>query len=259
MNFDKISVTLYDLLGYLLPGYILVMALAVLESTFLGSTLLTLQGIKSNPLPFSVVAYFLGQFCHAMGTTLKTKLRPHAKTIQQKIGESSITTRRKRRLERWLAVVEPCGAPIDENLETEVEKEICAAFEITPDQLGEAGSRRDLNTYLLADGFILASGVAGEREIFQAREGFFKAATVAFLLLAALFGASILVGGASINRTATDAVGVNWWQALTLGGACFGFALIAWGRCAFFSCLKKTHVKLLFLALRRSKKSASSQ
>lgn len=254
MNFDKISVTLYDLLGYLLPGYILVIALAVLESTFLGSTLLTLQGIKSNPLPFSVVAYFLGQFCHAMGTTLKTKLRPHSKTIQDKISEFPTGTGQKRRLKKWLAIIEPCGAPMDENLEAEVEKEICAAFELTPNQLGEGGSRRDLNTYLLADGFILALGVGGEREIFQAREGFFKAATIAFLVLAALFGSSILVGGASINRTATDTAGVNWWQAVLLGSACFGFALIAWGRRAFFSCLKKTHVKLLFLALRRSKK-----
>lgn len=50
MGLDKISVTLYDLLGYLLPGYVLLLACSVAEASFWGSSVFALSRISRNPI-----------------------------------------------------------------------------------------------------------------------------------------------------------------------------------------------------------------
>ncbi len=71
MSLDKISLTLYDFLGYLLPGYILTFVCSLVESTFFGSDLFSLSRISNNVLPFTVVAYFLGYVAHNIGSLLR--------------------------------------------------------------------------------------------------------------------------------------------------------------------------------------------
>ena len=39
MSLDKISVTLYDIFGYLLPGYIIVAGASIFEATFSKSSI----------------------------------------------------------------------------------------------------------------------------------------------------------------------------------------------------------------------------
>ena len=253
MNLDKISVTLYDFIGYLLPGTILLMAAAMAEATFLNSHLLTLQGLKSNLVPFGIVAYYAGQFCHVTGSTLKMGLEWIVEIIRQKVqtwparsfGELTVTFA--------LRLIAPRGASMTSGIEAEVENELCKAFDLQPDQLGEPGKVRNLECYRLADNFVLASGIDGEREIFQAREGFFKASYTAFLISGILLMIASIASTPVINRTAQDAVRMGPFVSWTLCVFCFLFANICYHRQAYFCCLKRNHVELLFLALRRAK------
>lgn len=73
MGLDKISVTLYDLLGYLLPGYVLLLACSVAESSYWGSSVFALSRVSRNPILAVVTAYFLGQVSHALGSWIKIK------------------------------------------------------------------------------------------------------------------------------------------------------------------------------------------
>ncbi len=61
MGLDKISVTLYDLLGYLLPGYVLLLASSVAEASYWErSSLFSVSSIGHNPVLAAIAAYFLG-------------------------------------------------------------------------------------------------------------------------------------------------------------------------------------------------------
>ena len=250
MSFDKISVTLYDILGYLLPGFVLLMGGVVAEATFVKTHLLTLAGINANPLPYIVFAYFLGQFCHATGAFLKEWCRTRAKRCNSIIATLPPQSLYARILRRCKRVLEPYENGLNDELEKEVEIELCAAYKVRPEQLEQ---NKGLTLYLLADHFVLALGGITEREIYQAREGFFKASTVAFLCLGVLFFASIFVGGAKVNHTKDLTETMTWSLSAWLCFFCVCASTISWRRHFFFSCLKKNHVKLLFLAIRRTK------
>lgn len=249
MNFDKISLTLYDLIGYLLPGTILLMTLSTAEATFPGfcnSHLLTLKNIQANPVPFVILAYYGGQICHVIGSTVRDRLgiwaaKCHAGT--QPLG--IIKT-------RWLRLIEPKGSSVAPAISEEIEKEVCKAYNLTHEQLGSSSQARDSSCCLLADNFVQATAIVGEREVFLAREGFFKASFAAFLGAFLLLVISLPFGGAAINQTAQEATKLGWIPSALVGVICLGIAIIFYHRQAYFACLKRIHVKLLFLALRRA-------
>src|SRR6185503_4769988 len=73
MSLDKLSITLYDLLGYLLPGYLLLVGCSLAEASFFTSSLFALSRISANPISTAIAAYFLGQTSHALSSILKNK------------------------------------------------------------------------------------------------------------------------------------------------------------------------------------------
>ena len=59
----EIAITLYDLFGYLLPGYVVLFAASLIEATFVGTWFLSLSLLRDQAPAFAVVAYFMGQAC----------------------------------------------------------------------------------------------------------------------------------------------------------------------------------------------------
>lgn len=254
MSLDKISVTLYDLLGYLLPGYVLLLGAAVVEATLLKTSLFSLTGFTNNALPYAVVAYFLGQFGHALGSFFKEWSASHAKRLEASMGAQPAP----RPLKKWMLSflvrqLRPKTTSLTRPLFDQVFNEVAAAYDLQPEQLQE---NKTLNVFLLCDNWVLASGGSSEREILQAREGFFKASTVAFLLLGLILIGSVFGGGAKINQTPDIIKLLSPTFSLSLGLACCWFASICWKRHYFFGCVKRTTIMLLFLALRKTKKVA---
>src|SRR4051812_34756124 len=141
MGLDKISVTLYDLLGYLLPGYILLLACSVAEASFWESSLFALSRISRNPVLCSIVAYFLGQISHAIGSWIKVKRY------------------------KWF------DGRGNYSLNPEIKKRVVETLEETYGlKLKDDQKLSKIDQYLLADNYIVAYGGSVERDILTARE-----------------------------------------------------------------------------------------
>lgn len=220
MGLDKISVTLYDLLGYLLPGYVLLLACSVAEASYWGSSVFALSRINRNPILAAVVAYFLGQVSHAVGSWIKAKKY------------------------KWFY---DRGSY---RLHPDVAERVSQALQETYGlELDEDRKLSKIDRYVLADSYIIASGGSVERDILTAREGFFKASVVAFAALA-LTVFSMLFAPTPRFQTQPGAYVVpNRLGVITLTVLSL---LIVWlfrQRFIFFNCIKTNNALLTFLAL----------
>lgn len=227
MGLDKISVTLYDLLGYLLPGYVLLLACSVAEASFWGSSAFALSRISRNPILSAVVAYFLGQASHAVGSWIKTKRY------------------------RWF---DDRGSY---RLNPEITERVSQVLQETYGlKLEEDKKLSKIDRYVLADSYIVASGGSVERDILMAREGFFKASVVAFAALALTVLSTLFAPVAKIQVQPgvfilPTKVGIIFLSIILL--------LLVWlfrQRFIFFNCIKTNNALLIFLALRQKRVEA---
>lgn len=226
MGLDKISVTLYDLLGYLLPGYILLLACSVAEASFWESSLFALSRISRNPFLCIIVAYFLGQISHAIGSWVKIKRY------------------------KWF---DDHG---NYSLNPEVKKRVVEALEEAYGlKLKDDQKLSKIDRYLLADNYIVASGGSVERDILTAREGFFKASVVAFTILGLTMLSSLFV---SVPRIQVSPGAFIFPTKISIIALTVFFFLLVWlfrQRFIFFNCAKNNNALLTFLALRQKGES----
>lgn len=219
MSIESIGLTLYDFLGYLFPGYVLVLACSVLEASLGDSDLLRLSNLSGNFVSVTIVAYFLGQVSHAIGSVLKNRLYRWF-------------TDRNNRL----------SDPIYGRVQTAVQE--AYSIPLCSEQRLDA-----LETYMLADQYLAAFGASGERDVLMAREGFHKASMVAFALLSLAVVGSLLVGGARIQTEPGASIQLSPVATLVVGVAGLGCAALFRGRFAFFNRVKINTVLLSFLAV----------
>lgn len=216
---DKISVTLYDLLGYILPGCILLFTSSLVEATFAGSHHLSLSAMTAN-LALSVVAcYFLGAVAHSIGSILKDWLPGFFSDKKSRL-DKSILDRAKEMAKGLYGFAEE--------------------------------DKRDLTTleiYLLADSYVIASGKTVEREILQAREGFYKASMVAMAALSIAFFFAAIFGGAVVQFGAKSVEELSRMSTLLLGLMGVILTLVFRRGLRFFNRVKVNNTILLFMAL----------
>lgn len=220
MSLDKISLTLYDFLGYLLPGYVLILVCSLVESTFLGTNLFSLSCITDNLLPITVIAYFLGQASHGIGSLLK----------EWRYGWFS---------DRSLRL----SSPLLERVQ-EVAKDTYGV------KLGDGEKLDTLELYLLADSYVVASGGSIERDVLMAREGSFKASMVAFGFLSLVLFSSLIVGGTKIQAQPGTFTRLTWITTTALAVVTLCLTLLFRRRFVFFNRVKVNNALLAFLALR---------
>lgn len=221
---DKISVTLYDLLGYLLPGYVLLVGCSIIESSFLASDLFALSRMSQNPVLCVVVAYFLGHMSHAMGSWIIRKGK------------------------RWF---DNSGYVINAKVMKRVSQVVNETFGLDMD---EAELTASDEVYLLADSYIVASGGSAERDILMARDGFFKASMAAFLLLGFTLLAS-LFATTRIQIRPGAFVSITRFGAALISAFIFFLAFLFRRRFIFFNCIKRNNTLRTFLALRQKSSS----
>lgn len=227
MNFDKLAITLYDVFGYLLPGYVVLFAVSLVEATFVGTWFLSLVLIRSHALAFAVVAYFLGQACHAIASWL--------------------TEHRRLR-----AVVQASRERLSPAMFGAVRAELEAAY-----GLSTRIAEDTLESYLLADAYVIAAGAGTERDVVTAREGFFKQSIVAFMLLAIALMAAVIGGGARFQTQPGMISLLPFWPTVAFAVATVAIGLLFRMRFGFYHRIKINNTMLLFLALRaRERKEA---
>jgi len=216
---DKISVTLYDLLGYILPGCILLFTASLVEAIFAGSHHLSLSAMTANLALSAVACYFLGAVAHSTGSILKDRF-PNSFSDKKNRLDPSILGRAK---------------------------------EMAKGLYGFTGEdERDLTTleiYLLADSYVIASGKTVEREVLQAREGFYKASMVAMAALSIAFFFAAIFGGAVVQFGAKSVEEFSRLSTLLLGLMGLLLTLVFRRGFRFFNRVKINNTILLFMAL----------
>ncbi len=162
LDLSKIVVTLYDVFGYLLPGYVVLVACSIIEATFVGTPFLSLSFFGSHPLQFAVVAYFLGHVSHSIASWISGSER----------GRALLRTSPKR------MNAELCAA---------ARSELNVAYGLN-EEVRDALTR--LEVYMLADAYLVAAGASAERDLLVTREGFFKQSVLAADPLSRVGGAA---------------------------------------------------------------------
>jgi hypothetical protein len=221
LGLDKITLTLYDLLGYLLPGYILLFACSILEASFYGTSMFSLSHMGKNPILSVIVAYFLGQISHAIASIIKSKKH------------------------RWFNDRGRYGLNPQINKRVVTALKETYAIDLEPNQ-----ELSRLDVYLLADNYILASGGSVERDILTSREGFFKSSMFAFFVLGIAIFSTLFSRMPRIQIEPTNYVLLTKLSIVTVAIA---FLLLSWlfrERFIFFNRAKSSNALLTFLALR---------
>lgn len=218
MNLDKVGITLYDLIGYLLPGYVWLIALSIIEATFLRSTVLSLSNFGRHAIPFTIVAYFLGQISHSLGSQLQVWKKNWFKKDDTLMG--AFVAERVGQILREMYVFKD-QAKLDKHL-----------------------------AVLLADGYVLASGGSPERDVLQSREGFFKASMVGFGFLTLTLFCTLIKHGVHLHINPQLIVQYSPGKTVLMALALGGVMLLFRSRMNFFRAIRENTSLALFLAHR---------
>ncbi len=219
MNLEKVSLTLYEFLGYLLPGFLLVFACSLIEATFLNTSALSLSNISGNLVASSIAAYFLGHASHRLGSVLKERRRSWFSDTKRRLNPLLYE-----RVCEALKLAYRIELPIDTSLST-------------------------LDTYILADNYITASEEWSEREVLMAREGFFKASMVGFGIVTVVFFVAMAFGGVRLQSVAGDYIELDPVATGVLAGIALFLTVLFRSGFLFYNRLKVNNTLITFLAL----------
>lgn len=226
---DKLSLTLYDLLVSILPGYVLIFTLSVIEATFIGSSVICLSRINDNPFIFTVIAYFLGQASHSTGDLVKKNFGSLFKDKNNPLSTSGKPTEH------------------DNVLYEIIINALKSTYHI---QLAPNSELNDLQVTLLADNYVLAKGGSQERDIMIAREGFFKASMIAFGIFSLTSLVSVIMKGKIVLQTVPGNITTLYCGAAIIILLISVFlTYLFMQRFIFFNRIRKNLSLLLFLAL----------
>lgn len=221
MSLDRISLTLYDFLGYLLPGFVVLIGCSLAESTFTGSALFSLSRFGEDLLLYIILAYFFGSATHRIASLLKDWQY------------------------RWFAASKSLhlSAPVFERVR-EVAKD---AYGV---RTGEEEELDTLEVFRLADNYVVASGGSVERDVLMAREGFCKASMVAFGFLSLVLLSAVPVGGLIVQSQPNTFTYSTWYVTAALAAVTLSLAFLFRSGFIFYNRIKINTVHLTFLALR---------
>lgn len=246
---DKLSLTLFDILGYLLPGFVVLFTLSLLEATFSGnSSLLSLTALGGNIFIFSIVSYYLGHVCHIVATTIKDNFFRIFKPVSESEKDTGQTAKFTQAIYHRLNRNENrLSQPLFNRLRQLVQE----TYHIP---LGEGEKLTTLENYLLADSYILASGCEDERNSLMVREGFFKSSTVAFVILALTTWGSLFAGGLHIQIEAGQVQNLGSGMTVFLAVIATIMSLLFRNRFTYYNRMKLNNTYLLFLSYREKDK-----
>jgi len=218
MNFEKITVTLFDIFGYILPGIVLLFGFSVLEATFVGNGILSLSALGNSLVGTTIAAYYLGQISHRIGSWLKTNRYKWFERNKPRLSKVLYYTVRNELIETY-------------------------SLNLRDDQKIDS-----LETYLLAETYLVSKGDVSERDSLLAREGFHKTSMIAFTLVAIMLLSTCLAGGMKIQVSPNSAVCYELWETIAFGLLFLFSAGIFRQGFIFYNGIKMNNILLLSLA-----------
>lgn len=247
MGSDKLGLTLFDTLGYILPGYIVLCGLSLIEATFIETNLLSFKTIADNWLFAAVVAYFLGISSHIIMTLTKDIFfawfgKKDEKTYKLKF--VNWLAKNKHKFYAFSFGNKKYG--LSDPLYKKIKRTILETYNFCEE---ESEKISYLERYLLADSYVIANGGGEERASLLVREGFFKSSTCAFGFLTALSVVSCFQKGLSVQVTAGNIVSLGLSYSIVIS-ILFGLIfLLFWNRFNYYNRMKINNTFLLFLSM----------
>jgi hypothetical protein len=230
--FQDVKVTLYDLFGYLLPGFVFLSGLAVLSwSMFFPRIPVQIRDLGTTTwLLVAALAHLCGHTAQSFGNLLVYDLGMSAEDkVLSTNGSSTITK----------ALVDLSRSRISNTLRID---------------LKEIKDTQPLWLYQLCDEAIVQRGTGSalsDREIYQYREGLYRGLVIAYLLITLAFIVRGIGPGASIRLVgSSQRIGTAIWFFFAL--VALTSAWFAWLRFRRFSRYRVTHAVLGFLLLPKS-------
>jgi hypothetical protein len=223
MNIEKASISIFDLFGYILPGFVCITAIAILISSTVNESNLLISNLSSSWITLTIAAYYLGQLCHRIGSLFKVKFPKLFRS-----GDKGISDHLYYHLRNSLA--DSCK------------------LELKDDQ-----KINTLETYILAESVVVASGRTEERDSLMAREGFHKSSMIAFGLLSIILIMVTFMEGVKLSLSADFIIHTNNWQAALMILSSLLFTIMFRQGYIFYNRLKITNILLLALTLLTNK------
>ena len=235
--FKELPVTLYEVIGYLIPGMVNVGALTVLFWALVFPAQVVAFDIPTGELwvAFLVLAYIAGHMAQAFGNLVEEKC---LKPVEQLVIENTAPDRLPQ------AVVDACKAK---------------ATAFTKVDMSSAPARW---LYRVCDDAVIRSGKTGEREIYVYREGFYRGVFVSFSLLAvgcvALWIRLFWVKEAAIMLVKAH-WGITQWHLVFFAVVSAIWAILSFRRYRRFGEYRTTHALLGFLSVKELTKESGAE
>jgi len=214
---EKLSFTLYEIFGYLLPGGIVFIAIVVLYWAFFVPTvplgIATFQVGLVTWVAVIVTSYIMGHAAQAVANKC-------FRGVEKLVLASQPT---------WMS--ERAGQAASEILKVDP-KELGAKWIITA-----------------LDEYTIQAGKTGDRDLFVYREGFYRGTTLSLFFLGAAMLVRMLFPGASIMFT-KGLFHISWFELLTTSAVISGTGYLFLGRYKRFAEYRITHAIMSALALR---------
>lgn len=246
MEAKNLGLTLFDILSYLLPGYILLLGFSLIEATFLHTTFFSLSVLGGNWVFLSLIAYFLGHICYSIASYSRTFFYLLFKKSNDNYDKDKLL-RFIKKLKLWVYKITFGNQEngLSEPLYKTVKETILDTFHLNSEEIGRVPT---MERYLLADSYVIASGGENERASLLVREGFYKSSTVAFGAITLIFLISLFHGGMVIQIEVGNfqQLGNNFSLCMTI---LLGIMTVIFGnRYKFFNRMKICNTYILFLA-----------
>lgn len=220
MDLSKFTLALFDVFAYLLPGIALLGILSLMEATFLKSSLLPLSRLGTLPVLMMLVAYYLGHLVHALAVLLTERVS-------------------------WLCA--PKGGDLSDAVFKQLRNRVVKVYELDVSPMPNQ-KLATLDTYKLADSYIVAKDKTAERESLHVRAAFARSSMVVFALLSLLSLLSLLNGGLSVRVTdSPEMLGTGMSVVVTVFAGLAAYAF--WVRFKYFTLLRRSSIYTLFMAL----------
>ncbi len=214
---EKLNATLYDVLGYLLPGLIVLGALAIAEATFFDGRFLSIETIHQRWVLFMLIAYYLGHAVQSIAANLQSRFHTRLTSTKGRLGMPLYNQAKNMVRERHHFS--------DEEMKSIHTYEVC----------------------LLSDAYTVMSAASGERDVLVSREGFYRGSTVAFLVLCGVLLVAGIHGGAHFYSTPDARWDVDRVETLMLSVGSLLVAILMFDRFKFFNRAKNNFSQLVYL------------
>jgi hypothetical protein len=181
-----IQTTLYDIFGYLLPGFIVLIGIVILFwSIFLPETVLYIPQFTAELwIAVTIVAYIFGHICQAIANLILHRSDASERILRKNSANALPSPpidkeSQKNRSAASARILSKRSEALPTPLIDTIIQKISTFTGIKPEDL----EQKPHFLYQVCDEIIVQYGKTGDRDIYIFREGFYRGSCVAFVIL----------------------------------------------------------------------------